>query len=153
MPVALILTSCYNWDMVSEPGCSLSLRGDNAMHLHWVQNLVNILTWQVSWKLQANMVHYSLWTSITLAMEDYKLYMGQKLQDRDGKKCSECLNFTLTQRVTLSKPFIIQTWVFYPVGYQCLGHLHNFHLPGTTFKGLKFKGKIIKNWPFWNFLP
>ena len=69
---------------------------------------------------------------------------------RTGKKCSECLNFTLTQRVALSKPSILQTWVFYPVGYLCLGHLHkNFHLPGTIFKALKFKGKIIKNWTFW----
>ena len=73
---------------------------------------------------------------------------------RTGKKCSECPNFTLTQRFTLSKPSILQTWVFYPVGYLCLGHLHkNFHLPGIIFKGRKFKGKIIKNWPFWHFLP
>ena len=42
---------------------------------------------------------------------------------RTEKKCSECPNFTLTQRFTLSKPSILQTWVFYPVGYLCLGHL------------------------------
>ncbi len=68
---------------------------------------------------------------------------------RTGKKCSECLKFTLTQRVALSKPFILQTWVFYPVGNLCLGHLHkNFHVPGTIFKGLKFKGKKIQNGQF-----
>ena len=62
---------------------------------------------------------------------------------------SECLNLTLTQRVAQSKPSILQTWVFYPVGYLCLGHLHkNFHLPGTIFKGLKFKGKKCQNGQF-----
>ena len=46
--------------------------------------------------------------------------------------CSECPNFTLTPRVALSKPSILQTWVFYPVGDLGLGYLHkNFQLPGT----------------------
>ena len=68
---------------------------------------------------------------------------------RTVKKCSECPNFTLTQKVTLSKPSIPQTWVFYPFGYLCLGHLHkNFDFPGTIFKGLKFKGKKCQNGQF-----
>ena len=45
---------------------------------------------------------------------------------------------------TLFKPSILQTWVFYPVGFLCLGHqLKNFHLPGmpgnVCRKGLKFQ--------------
>ena len=71
-----------------------------------------------------------------------------------GKKALKCPNFTLTQRVTLSKPAILQTWLFYPVGYLCLGHLHkNFHFPGTIFKGLKFKGKKCQNGQFLIILP
>ena len=43
-----------------------------------------------------------------------RTHMGQKLQD--GKKRLKCPDFTLTPRVALSKPFILLTWVFYPVG-------------------------------------
>ena len=80
------------------------------------------------------------------------IYMGQKLQD--GKKCLKCPNFTLTQRVTLSKPSILQTWVFYPAGNLCLEHPHkNFHLPGmpgnVCRKGLKFP-ETPGNLNWWN---
>ena len=61
--------------------------------------------------------------------------MGQKLQD--GKKCP---NFTLTQRVALSKPSILQTWVFYPAGNLYLDHPHkNFYLPGMS-------GNVYRKW-------
>ena len=62
---------------------------------------------------------------------------------RTGKKCLKCPNFTLTQRLALSKPSILQTWVFCPAGILLLAHPHkNFHLPGlpgnVCRKGLKF---------------
>ena len=73
---------------------------------------------------------------------------------RTGKKCLKCPKFTLTQRVTLSKPSILQTWVFYPAGNLCLEHPHkNFHLPGmpgnVCRKGLKFP-ETPGNLNWWN---
>ena len=57
---------------------------------------------------------------------------------RTGKKCLKCLNFTLTQRLALSKPSILQTWVFCPAGILLLAHPHkNFHLPGLDFPTFK----------------
>ena len=50
--------------------------------------------------------------------------MGQKLQD--GKKNA----LPVTKQPSLQET----SWPF--------------HLLGTIFKGLKFKGKIMKNWPF-----
>ena len=62
---------------------------------------------------------------------------------RTGKKCFEWYNLTLTPRVALSKPFILQTWVFYLVGLLYPGHLHkNLQLPGTIFKGWKVSLKF-----------
>ncbi len=55
---------------------------------------------------------------------------------RTGKKCFKWYNLTLTPRDVLAKPFILQTWVFYPVGLLSPGHLHkDWQLPGTIFKG------------------
>ena len=57
---------------------------------------------------------------------------------RTGKKCFKWPNLTLTPRDVLAKPFILQTWVFYPVGLLSPGHLHkDWQLPGTIFKGWK----------------
>ena len=57
---------------------------------------------------------------------------------RTEKKCLKCPKLPFTPRVALSKPSILQTWVFYPAG-----DLHkNFQLPGmprnVCRKGLKF---------------
>ena len=55
---------------------------------------------------------------------------------RTGKKWFKWPNLTLTPRDVLAKPFILQTWVFYPVGLLSPGHLHkDCQLPGTIFKG------------------
>ena len=73
---------------------------------------------------------------------------------RTGKKCSECPNLTLSPRVALSKPSILQTWVFYPVGNLWLEHPHkNCPLPGTPGnmcrKLLKFP-ETPGNFNWWN---
>ena len=62
--------------------------------------------------------------------------------------CSECPNFTLTPRVALSKPSILQTWVFYLVGDLVLRHHHkNFQLPGGPFlRGEKYLWSFGTNW-------
>ena len=78
--------------------------------------------------------------------------MGQKLQDGKNVLC-------VSLNSPHSKRFPDQTaglsnltfWIF---GNHYGGNTHKkFHLPGTIFKGLKFKGKIMKNGHFYHFCP
>ena len=69
--------------------------------------------------------------------------MGQKLQDGKKVLCVS-LNSPHSERPPGQTPGLsnLPFWI--------LGNHYGavFHLPGTIFKGLKFKGKIIKNGPF-----
>ena len=75
------------------------------------------------------------------------MYMGQKLQD--GKKVlSVSLNSPYSKR-SAGQTAGLSYLPFWILGNQYGGNTHKkFHLPGTVFKRLKFKGKILKNWPF-----
>ena len=50
---------------------------------------------------------------------------------RMGKKCP---NFTLTQRVALSKPSILQTWGFYPIGWVTMSSVWNTNCGIVTYR-------------------
>ena len=83
-----------------------------------------------------------MWSKFSVRQHYQFVYIWVK-SCRTGKKCLKCPNFTLTQRLALSKPSILQTWVFCPAGILLLAHPHkNFHLPGlpgnVCRKGLKF---------------
>ena len=69
------------------------------------------------------------------------LYMGQKLQDGKKVLCVS-LNSPHSERPPeqTAGPSNLPFWI---LGNHYRAHTHKkFHLPGTIFKGLKFKGKI-----------
>ena len=66
-----------------------------------------------------------------------------RMDGLDRATCALNVPTSPTLQEALSKPSILQTWIFYLVGDLGLGHLHtNFHLPGTPGnvcrKGWKF---------------
>ena len=73
--------------------------------------------------------------------------MGQKLQDGKKVLCVS-LNSPYSDRPP-DQTACASNLPFWILGNHYRAHMHKkFHLPGTIFKGLKFKGKILKNWPF-----
>ena len=74
-------------------------------------------------------------------------HMGQKLQD--GKKViCVSLNSPHSERPPgqTAGPSNLPFWIL-GIHYRANSH-KKFHLPGTIFKGLKFKGKNCQNGPF-----
>ena len=70
--------------------------------------------------------------------------MGQKLQDGKKVLCVS-LNSPHSERPPGQTPGL-SNLPFWILGNHYGASTHKiFHLPGTIFKGLKFKGKIMKN--------
>ena len=69
------------------------------------------------------------------------MYMGQKLQDGKKVLCVS-LKASHSERPP-GQTTAFSNLPFWILGIHYRGHAHKkFHLPGTIFKGLKFKGKI-----------
>ena len=69
--------------------------------------------------------------AVFLHFDAHLCIYGSQAAGRE-KKCSECPKFIPTQRVVLSKPSILQTWVFYPAGNLLYAHLYKDFPPSGT---------------------